>query len=438
MVMNYKKITLILILVVSMTPLVLSQVPSSDSLTMDQAVKIAMDNHPAILGAAQGIFSAAAKVEQNKGAFYPEISGLGSYERIGPVPTFELPGGPEEALAPANNYDFHVGLFQTVYDFGRRSTSVDLAETGQHAAADNVELVKSNLSYQTIQVFYSILFLQQNIAVKDDQIGALNQHLDITQKKVQTGTATNFDILTTQVRVATAQSQRSDLVNALHKQENMLRQLTGLSPDSPITLKGEFLPREISLNVDSLISQALSQLPEMRLSRTAEESATLQRQLASLGNRPSLGINLLGGFKNGYFPNLNTIKADWAGGAEIQAPIFNGFQTRSRVRQADAALHAAQEHTSDLQRQIVTNVTQAISDVQTSQEKIATSEPQVAQAEQAVTIANGRYNAGVATNLDLLDAETALADAKLIYLQALYQLVISQYALDKAVGRKVW
>lgn len=435
--MDFKKCILILIFILTTHP-AFSQTPPQDSLTMDQAVKMAIENHPAILGATQGIFSSAARVEQSLGAFYPNISGVASYERIGPVPTFAIPGGPEEALAPANNYDFHIGLYQTVYDFGRRAVAVDLAKSGQQTAADNVDLVKSNLSYQTIQTFYIILFLRQNIQVIDDQIGALNQHLDITQKKVATGTATDFDILTTQVRVATAQSQRADVVNMLHRHENIFRQLTGLPTESAVMLTGEFQPRDISLNADSLISLAFIQLPDSRLSRNAEESARIQRQLAILGNRPSLNLNILGGFKNGYFPNLNTIKANWAAGAEIQAPIFNGFETRSQVRQAEAGLRAAQDHTKDIERQITNNISQAISDVQTSQEKINTSEPQVAQAEQAVTIANGRYNAGVATNLDLLDAETALADAKLIHLRALYELVISQYALDKAVGRKIW
>jgi outer membrane protein len=435
--MDFRRFTIISLFFLFMTNLAVSQTQTSDSLGLDEAIKLTVENHPAALQATQGVFSSQARVEQSKGSYYPDISGLASYAHIWPVPQFETQGG-SSPLAPADNYDFHLGLFQTVYDFGRRTTSVNLAKSGVQMASDNVELIKSNLSYQTIQTFYTILFLQEDVKVIDDQMDALNQHLDITQKKVNTGTATSFDVLTTQVRVATAQSQRIDAVNALHKQEILFRQLTGISSEKPIMLKGEFQSRQVSLNTDSLIVLALSQLPEAKLSKNAENSAQIQHRLASLGNRPSLNVNFIYGFKNGYFPDLNTLEANLVAGAEIRVPIFNGFQTKHQVRQAQANLNAAQEHSRDIARQVTSNVTRAISDVQASQEKIATSEPQVAQAEQAVTMAQGRYNAGVATNLDLLDAETSLADAKLIHLRALYELVISEYALDRAVGTMVW
>jgi outer membrane protein TolC len=67
-------------------------------------------------------------------------------------------------------------------------------------------------------------------------------------------------------------------------------------------------------------------------------------------------------------------------------------------------------------------------------EKIKTSALQVEQAKEALAIATVRYESGVITNLDLLDAETALAQSELLYLEALYQQVISGYALERAIG----
>ena len=173
-----------------MSGAVSGQAPISDSLTLTQAVRMTTENHPAVQQAMQGVAASDAQIVQSRSGYYPQISGDADYAYIGPVPTFDIPGAGSEELAPHNNYDFHLGLQQTVYDFGRRSTAVELARSGRNAALETVESAKSGLAYQTVEAFYAILFLQQNISVIDDQINTLNQHLEITRKKVQAGTAT--------------------------------------------------------------------------------------------------------------------------------------------------------------------------------------------------------------------------------------------------------
>ncbi|HBZ00838.1 MAG TPA: hypothetical protein DEO84_05895 [candidate division Zixibacteria bacterium] len=415
-----------------------AQVISSDSLTLGQAIQMVIENHPAILQAEQGIASSEAQITQSQSAFYPQISGLGTYAYVGPVPQFDFPGFGKVELAVHNNYDFHVGLQQQLFDFGRRSTALELAKFGRNSAAEVVEAAKAGLAYQTVETFYAILFLLENISVIDEQITTLNEHLTITQKRLQAGTVTDFEILTTDVRIANLQSQRTDIVNALENQETIFRQLTGLAQNASVILKGNFVTSPVSLNSDSLISLALSQVPDMKLSKYAETSAQIQSRLASLSDRPSLGANLLFGFKNGYEPNLKTIKANWAAGAQINVPIFNGFLTRGKQNQARANLNAAQLHTQDIERRIISAVDQAISGVEASELKLGSAEPQVTQAEQAMSLARIRYSAGTATNLDLLDAETALANSRLIRLRAQYELVRNRYALERAVGTKFW
>ncbi len=410
----------------------------ADSLTLNRAIQMVMDNHPAIQQAAQGIAASEAQIDQSRSAFYPQVSGLGSYAYIWPVPTFDIPGVGSEELAPHNNYDFHVGVEQLLYDFGRRTTALELAKSGRNSAIESVDAAKASLAYQTVESFYAILYLKQNVSVIDEQINALNELLTITQKKVQAGTATDFEILTTQVRIANAQSQRTDIVNALQNQETMFRALTGLPDSVAVEIKGNFDMSPIQLNSDSLISVALSQFPELKLSKTSEITADIQSHLATLSDRPSFGVNLEYGFKNGYVPNLNTLKSNWLAAAQINVPIFNGFLTRGRESQARANLSAARWHTQDIQRRVIAGVDQAISGVRASQEKLTSSEPQVQQAERALSMAQTRYSAGTATNLDVLDAETALANAQLIRLRAMYELARNRYALERAIGTKIW
>lgn len=411
---------------------------SPDSITVDRAIGLTLQNHPAVRQAEFGVTASRARIDVNRSVSYPDISLNGKYVRIGPVPQFNLPGEGPLDLAPYDNYDLHLGLRQTLYDFGKTTAAVRLAETSSQAAADRVDMVKFELAYQTVGVFNAILILQQRIAVLDEQLQTLNQHLDISIKKMKAGTATNFDSLTIEVRIAVVRSDRIDALHLLETQEIMFRQLTGLTSDMPLNLRGAFASDKTVLNPDSVMAAAAEQRPELILSRDAETTAAAQTHLVSLSDKPFLALNVAGGFANGYEPNLNTWRGNFAAGVEVKVPVFNGYMTKYQKAEAGANLNSARAHTNDLERQVLAEVRDALAGVNSSLEKIASTETQVRQAEEAVSMARVRYAAGVITNLDLLDAETALSQTKLIRLRAFYDYTVSLNALDRATGKKVW
>lgn len=414
------------------------QTSATDSLTIEQAIAQAIRNSPTLAQAEQEVAAADARIGASGSPRYPDVSFTGEYGRLDPVPEFEIPGGPTEKLAPEDNYDFHLGLRQILYDFGRTRTSIELASSGRQNAVDFKEQVKSNIAYRTISIFNSILILKRGVAVLDEQIEALNKHLEVSQKKVRAGTATDFDVLTTQVRIASVKNERIDTANSVETQEILFRQLTGLPSDQPVRLKGDFDGTSLSLAPDSLLDAAMRQRPEMKTSLNAEESATIRLHLASLADKPSLGLNLTSGFKNGYFPNLKTLKANLFAGVQLQLPIFDGNRRRHQEDEAEANRRSARIRTEDLARQIKTEVLQAASGARASLEKIENAKVQVRQAEEAVSIAKVKYEAGVVTNLDLLDTETTLTQAKLNYLRALYTYTVSLDSVDRATGKKTW
>lgn len=409
-----------------------------DSLTVNEAVRMALASHPAVARARQEADAAHARIGISRTPYYPDVFLSGSYERISPVIEIDIPDEGGFKLYPGNNYDFHLGLRQALYDFGRTSTSVDLAQSRHRTAEDRVAQVESEIAYRTISVFNYILILRRSVSVLDEQIEALHQHADISRKMVLAGTATDFDVLTTQVRIATTENDRIDAANALATQEILFRQLTGLPPDQPVMLRGDFAAGSVVLDSDALVEEALRQRPEMAVSKGSESSATLQLQLSGLGDKPSLGLNFTSGFKTGYVPNVNTWKPNFTAGLQLRFPIFNGHRTRFEESEARAGLDAAKAATEDLKRRIVAEVSQAVSNASAALEKIRNTEILVRQAEEAVRMAESKYEAGVVTNLDLLDAQTTLTEAKLNHLRALYNYTVSLNALDKATGRKRW
>lgn len=423
----------LLLLLIFHIPLA-AQPAAADSLTLVQALRRAIETHPGIREAVELIGASQARVDQSRSGIYPTADADLGYVRLAPVAEIAFPGLGDFKLFPENNLDEHVSVRQTLFDFGKTSAAIDLNIGKTESAGMGVELVKTAVAYQTILSFYSILFLRQSIEVQNQQIDVLNQHLDIARKKVQAGTATDFDVLTTQVRIAAAQTRKADLVNDARKQEASFRRLLSLPPDARVLLRGEFTLTPVSLNEDSLAAIARQSRVELRLSHQAEQVAEMQERVASLRDMPSLSFDASYGLKNGYIPNLDALRGNWALGVEAKIPIFDGFKTRSEEQEASANRKAAQAHTDDIERQVIVEVQQAVSDVRTNVEKLETSSLQVEEARQALTIAGVRYESGVITNLDLIDAQTALAQAELSHLDALHQYVVSRFALDKALG----
>ena len=407
---------------------------AQDTLTVSQVVQRVLERHPAIEQASHNVRASEARVLQSTSATYPEVSTEAGYVFLGPIAKLAFPGFGEFRLYPADNYDAHIAGRYTVYDFGKIDATADLNRSRVQSVRDIMDLTKSNLSYQTIRVFYSILYLEQSIKVQDEQIEALNQHLATTQRRVSAGTATSFDVLTTQVRVAGSQNQKIELENALQKQRAVMSQLLGLPPGAPILIRGDFEQTSAPAHGDSLLQAAIRQRMEIKLARDAEQSAQLQQKVASLGNKPTLKVNLTYGLKNGFIPNLDVLRGNWVAGVKAEVPIFDGWRTDRQVEEAQANIEAEQAHRRDVERQVRSEVEQAVADVEASASKIAISELQVQQAREAVAIARTRYESGTVTNLDLLDAQAAESAAKLGKLQALYKLVLSKFDLQRAIG----
>lgn len=435
---------LISVFLLSSTTAALSQANPPDSLTLNEAVRMVLSTNPAIQQAAEQVSASQAGVKVSKSSLYPNAGVSLNYTRIGPVPSIAFPGFGNFQLAPYDNYDEHVAVSGTVYDFGTRQKNIDLAKTQVQSTKDRLELVRRDLAYRTIQTFYTILFLERSIRVQDDEINTLNQHLDMTKKKVEAGTATDFDVLTTQVRVAAAENEKINLENSLSNTEIALKQMLGLPQGSQVALTGGFTETSVPLNLDSLTAIAMENRVEIKSANDAITTARARYNMASTVDNPSLNVAVLYGFKNGYVPNLNAWRGNFAAAAQLQIPIsgvvpfFGGYRKESMQEEAGAGMKAAKSYKSSVVQEVKADVQKSIVDLRSSKENLATTDISVRQAESALSLAKIRYEAGTVTNLDLLDAETAVAQARLMRLRALYKYVIGTYELQQAIGEKTW
>jgi outer membrane protein len=189
-----------------------------------------------------------------------------------------------------------------------------------------------------------------------------------------------------------------------------------------------------AFDLESLINKAYTDRPEMKLAQDAEKNAEISKKVARLNDRPNLSMMASLGVKNGYQPDLNDPTVNWTAGVHASIPIFNGNLKKAKVAEAEANMKSSAEEINVLKRKIKLEVEQAAADAEANRSKIKTTEIQVEHALQAVSRAGSQYRDGVITNLDLIDTETSLAQARLMYFRVVYQNILSRYNLKKAVG----
>ncbi len=418
------------------------------ALTIEQAVALATTNQPLIRQAEAAVEAARARVGQAQSVFYPNLQASASYNRIEPLQafTFDLatllhdPLLPSLSLAlmPEDNWDLHVGLSQLIFQFGKQGAQIKLAESGMNAARIGLEQIKQSLAFQAVQGFYAVLFAQEQLKILDEQLENLDLHLKIVQEKMDTGSATKLEVLATQFRIASLQSERLDAQSRHEQQAIALKQLLGLEPEAELELQGSLTPGQTAAEPRSLIASAVENRPEVRQALEAENTARLARRLAVSGYLPTLSAHAALSYKNGLLPNVDALTFNWVAGVQMNVPIFDGLLTARQVQEADQNLLAAKGNTTAVQRTIVTQVLQALEELSARRQQVETSLEQLQQAQQMLEIAKTQYEIGVTTNLEYLDAQASLETARLTNLTAAYREVLSEYALRQAAGESIW
>ena len=409
----------------------------SDSLTLDGTLRSVLDANPAITTLDELANAANGRLAQTRTGFLPQVTGTATYTRIDPV--VKLPfGGETLQLAPNNNYDAHITAQYLLLDFGKSDATVKLAESQVQTAKDNINVTRRDLAFNAAQVYYNILFMRESIKVQDAQITSLQAHRNEMQKRVEGGVSTKFDVTTTDVRITQAQNTKIDLQNQLRNQQVQLARLLHKPSQADVPVKGRlaFQPQPVDVNTE--VAKAIENRPEVKMARDAETTATLQQRLVEHSNMPSLGVGAQVGAKNGYLPNLSQIKPNTLGVVQLSVPIYDGNKNKNQRVEALANARAAQSRTLDTQEQIRADVRQAANNMEFSQARYDNAQQQIAQATDALTRAQGRYRYGVGQNLDVLDAETQLAQARLARAQAMYNYTLGQYQLKRATGEQIW
>jgi outer membrane protein len=410
----------------------------ADSLTFSEVLKQVLATYPSVLKAQEAIHAADAAVGMARSAYYPNIEADAGYAFMAPVPNITIPDAGTFDLYPMNNYNITAMVQQMIYDFSRTRRNVDVELSAREITEKNVNLVKQRLTLVTAVSYYTMIYLQEAIRIKEMQIDNLNQHLDFITRKEQTGSATRYEILSTKVRLSNAETQKVDLQTSLNTQISVLNSLMGLPMGTSLKVRKLLELSEPGISSDSLLSYAMEHRYEMVVARLRENHAELRLNAAKAMDFPSLNAFADGGFKNGYIPDLNKFTPNVTLGVGLKVPIFDATRKKNTILLAKSNIGMVQQEAEQTSRDISVEVTQNEVALKASVQKIQQGKLQVSQASDALDLANTSFQNGVITNLDLLDAETALEESRINLLRARTEYAINVIRLNLSLGEISW
>jgi outer membrane protein TolC len=351
-----------------------TQVPAfntNDSVSFQQVLQIVLASHPAVLKAEEGVNSAEAGISLAKSGYYPNISAQADYTRIGPVPKIDIPNLGSFQFAPYNNYNGEVDIYETLYDFAKTSRNIKVEESGKEISEKNVSLVKQKLTLSTAVTFYTLVYLQEAIKIKEMEIANLKDHLDFITRMKETGSATQYEILSTQVRISGAENQKTDLQTSRISQLGMLNSLLGMPVSTELTLRNNYTIAPPVLPHDSMVSYALLHRYEMVIANLNEKHAELHLGTVKVQNNPVFGAFGAGGVKNGYFPNLDQPIANYALGVNLKIPVFDASKHKNNIRLASSQVVISKQDIDQTRRDISSEVNENEAKVGAALQKIA-------------------------------------------------------------------
>ena len=415
----------------------MSRTTTSDSLSLNSIIEDVINNHPDIKTAEEAIRNADTRIKLAKTGYYPEIDFGADYSNIGPVMQITIPSFGTFELFPQNNYTSAFNLRQMIYDFGKTSGNTSVEKENKIIGEQTLEQVRQKMAIAVINNFYALSYLQEALKIKDEELATLQSHLQFVKTMKSTGAATDYQILSTSVRISAAESEKVDIEASREIQKSVLASLTGRDYQNPV-VRRELIRVFRELPKDSLINQALVNRNEMKLMNEESVLAGLRYDVIKLMRRPAVNFIASGGFKNGYLPDLNTIKANYVVGAGISVPIFNGMKTKYNLLQATSAIETVSLQTESTSRLIISDINQAEAYLRSASQKITQSSLQLDQAQKAYGLAVISFRSGAITNLELLDAGTAVSASRLMLLKARVDYTTAFYRLKAATGEKLY
>jgi outer membrane protein len=401
---------------------------AAQPLTLVQLTDLALRRNPKTRIAWDAFRASAAGVELARAGYWPQVTGILSSQRNRSLNASGQPSATQTRYGPS------ISLSYLLWDFGARRGALDEAGFQLESARLDQDKAAQDLILQVEQAYYQVLGLQAVAEANRQSRKDAAANLEAAQQRKDAGLATVGDVYKAEAALAGARLALQQAEGQLAAAQGQLASTLGYSPDTPLQLAAwepVGTPQLPAQSVSSLLAEARGARPDLLAAKAQEQAAAAN--LAATRGRGLPSLNLTA--------NTGHTQVTGVGGSSqfsallsLDIPLFSGFGDRAAVQQAEAQLDSARASSEDMRSQVELEVWQAWQNLRTAAATLDSSAAQLKSAQQASDVSGERYKNGLDSILDLLSAQTTLANARVQQVQARLDWAAARAALGHAVG----
>ena len=420
-----------------------AQIPAPVRLSFADAVRQATGQTqaapPSVTIAGFRADAAAARVRQVRSGLLPDLAVTGSWvnrsfnsKTLG----FKFPGPVviPTRIGPFTAYDGRARLTQTIFDFsnlGRVS-----AAKGQVRAASAERSAVVEASAQNVALAYARAVRAQalvNARGADSALAAELVGLAVAQQKA--GVSASIDVTRARTQLAEAAGQLVVAENQLDRAKIDLARALGLDPATPMvltdTLTAQLGAADVPADRDAAVAQAVAARPDLAAEIARGAAARTAASAISAERLPRLDVEADYGLSGVRMPDAITTRQV---AVQVTLPILDGFRREGRLAEQQSVVRESDVRQNDLRQQVAADVDGALLDLRSAaaRQMIATDRLQLAA--QEVSEARQRFRAGVAGNIEVINAQASLLRARDADIDARFAAVTARIALARSVG----
>ncbi len=414
-------------------------------LTLDEAVRMALDSHPAIQATRLDLVVAREQEGVALAGFLPQLGVAASYNRTtgnyatrpgqDPFDTDNDPATPDwsgNSNDSWNYYNLGVTLNQPIWDFGRTLGAYRAAQAGTEVAAKGIEVSRLDLWNRVVSQYYAVFAAQRLLDVATRLRDASMRHSQVAEAFYKVGSRPKLDMVRAQ---ATAQASQAALAMATERLElakSALLTAMGLSDRfaflvAPVE-EGAAGPMP---DLEAAVAEALKTRPERARLELGIEAAEAARKAAMGEWFPvfSAGASFTDGGTQ-----LDQMAWNWGVGVAMTWPVFSGLATWRAYRAACATVDAMKVRLREFDLGVRAEVEQARLRVLEATSRLQPLRAGMGAAMEALRLAEERYKAGEGNAVEFMDARRGASDAETELVQAEFDVGLAWTALRRALG----
>ncbi|KYC43266.1 transporter [Scytonema hofmannii PCC 7110] len=414
------------------------RIRGTQPITLNEAIELARRNNRDLQEALLTLEGNRFAVREQQAALLPSASVNANITRSGPgfagsqLTDLQRQLGQQEQSS-STSFGAGAQIQYDIYTSGSRRASIRATEEQLRSSELQVEAQSETIRLNVTTQYYDLQQADENVRIAQSAVTNAQASLRDAQALERAGVSTRFDVLRSQVNLANAQQQ---LTNARSQQRIARRQLAqtlslaeavDITAADPVKLAGLW-----NISLDQTIVQAFQNRPELQQSLAERNAAEQRRRIARAQLGPQL--SLVAAYNTSdEFDDTQSIQDNYSLAVRANLNLYDGGASRARANREKVNIRIAENQFADRRNQIRFEVEQAYSDLQANQENVQTATVAVDQSREALRLARLRFQAGVGTQTEVIDAENDLTRSEGQRVQAILDYNRSLARLQRSI-----